>query len=140
MTLAGRQVEMNSCFNFSQIRNLYLDGESLKDFMQFSDQLTNIKSLNLQGITEKSDMFEIMIFLPDERILDKLEIRSIFLKQVPSVTELLVQSKFTSRAKTTKINLLRVHNDVIYSQSKISVKRKDDSVDDQESFLLDLEL
>ena len=117
-----------------------MDGESLKDFMQFSDQLTNIKSLNLQGITEKSDMFEIIIFLPDERILDKLEIRSIFLKQVPSVTELLVQSKFTSRAKTTKINLLKVHNDVIYSQSKISVKRKDDSVDDQESFLLNLEL
>ena len=81
---------MLQSFDFSSVRSIYLDEESLKDFVYFGPLLDNLISLDLRGISEKSAMSEALCFLPEKKKLETLSISTTFLKQVPSIIELLL--------------------------------------------------
>ena len=65
---------MLQSFDFSNIRSIYLDQESMKDFVYFGPLLHNLISLDLRGISEKATMSEILCFLPPKHKLEKLSI------------------------------------------------------------------
>ena len=93
----------------------------MKDFLQFGAQLTALTSFDLSGIEEKGSMIEIMKFLPTNINLERLSIRSTYLKVPPSLTELLNQTNFTKRAKYTQIDVLKVRRDNFNQNADVDI-------------------
>ena len=81
LTLAGRQINLLSCFDFSGVRSIYLDQESLKDFIDFGVHLKSLTTLDLRGISEKSSLSDVLSFLPANHELEKLNITSQYLSK-----------------------------------------------------------
>ena len=99
----------------------------MKDFLEIGAHLTSLKSLNLRGIDDQSTIYEIVHFLPEDLVLEKVEIQSNYLKDAVRISDLLLKTELTNRVKYTSIELLKIVKDVNFASpdNEISFRVKE---------------